>query len=168
MAKALTKAALKTVLERLASADREELIRLSTETFDRPVPKGWSRPMLRRVLAAELQGRTLGTLTKAERHQLEAALPGVPTAPLAEEGSQVRTLSPAVKLTPGTRLVREWHGKTFEVVLLQGGRVSMGDRTYRSLSAVATAITGTRWSGPLFFGLRNRKSVPDPAEASRL
>lgn len=73
---------------------------------------------------------------------------------------------PAIKLTPGTRLVREWHGKTYEVVLLEGGRARMGDRTYRSLSAVATAITGTRWSGPLFFGLRNRKNAADTEETS--
>ena len=123
--------------------------------------------MLRRALATELQGKVFGTLTRADRHQLEGALPGAPKLPCTEARSRVQKPSPAIKLNPGTRLVREWHGRTYEVVLLEGGRASMGDRTYRSLSAVATAITGTRWSGPLFFGLRNRKSVPDTEETTR-
>lgn len=123
--------------------------------------------MLRRTLAAALQGRALGTLTKRERQQLEAVMLDLPERSGTKQASRTRTPSPAVRLTPGTRLVREWHGRTYEVVLLEGGRASMGDRTYRSLSAVATAITGTRWSGPLFFGLRNRKSVPDTEGATR-
>jgi hypothetical protein len=56
------------------------------------------------------------------------------------------------RLHPGARLLREWNGATHEVTVLEEG-YRYRDRTYRSLSAIARAITGTRWSGPAFFGL---------------
>ena len=66
--------------------------------------------------------------------------------------------SGAVKAAPeptaGTRLVREWEGSRHEVIVMsEGGFLYQGDR-YRSLSQVARAITGVRWNGPRFFGLR--------------
>lgn len=54
---------------------------------------------------------------------------------------------------PGTRLIREWHGETYEVVILDSG-YQWNSKTYRSLSQIAKAITGTNWSGPRFFGLK--------------
>ena len=57
---------------------------------------------------------------------------------------------------PGTILVRKYQGRTLQVTVLEEGFLHEG-REYRSLSAVACAITGARWSGPLFFGLSNRK-----------
>jgi hypothetical protein len=53
----------------------------------------------------------------------------------------------------GTRLIREWQGKTYEVTALSEGYLWQG-KSYRSLSQVATDITGTRWSGPRFFGVK--------------
>jgi hypothetical protein len=61
---------------------------------------------------------------------------------------------PAVALMPGTRLVREWNGKAHIVTIDEQGRILWNDKVWRSLSEVARAITGTRWSGPAFFGLR--------------
>ncbi len=61
--------------------------------------------------------------------------------------------APTPALATGTRLVREWQGATHQVAVLDGGFAYAG-QTYRSLSAVARAITGTQWSGPLFFGIR--------------
>jgi hypothetical protein len=58
-----------------------------------------------------------------------------------------------VHLLEGTKLLREWRGVMHEVTVIDGGYEHQG-RRYRSLSAVARAITGTQWSGPLFFGLR--------------
>jgi hypothetical protein len=58
-----------------------------------------------------------------------------------------------VHLLEGTKLLREWRGMTHEVTVVDSGYEHQGKR-YRSLSAVARAITGTQWSGPLFFGLR--------------
>jgi hypothetical protein len=62
-----------------------------------------------------------------------------------------------VHLLEGIRLLREWRGVTHEVTVVDGGYEHEGKR-YRSLSAVARAITGTQWSGPLFFGLRKTGS----------
>jgi hypothetical protein len=53
----------------------------------------------------------------------------------------------------GTRLVREWNGRTYEVTVVYGGFEYEG-RRYRSLTAIATAITGTHWNGRAFFGLK--------------
>jgi hypothetical protein len=77
------------------------------------------------------------------------------------------------ELKPGTRLVREWQGRTYEVLVLDGA-FSWQGTSYRSLSAVARKITGTPWSGPLFFGLKPNRAAalwsssgPNPAgEAS--
>ncbi len=65
-----------------------------------------------------------------------------------------------VQLRPGATLIREWHGKTHEVRVLEDGFKWRGE-LWRSLSQIAREITGTRWSGPRFFGLqrRNAKSV---------
>ena len=57
---------------------------------------------------------------------------------------------------PGTRLVREWHGITYEVVITDRGYLWQ-DQYYRSLTAIARVITGANWSGPRFFGLLNNK-----------
>ena len=65
---------------------------------------------------------------------------------------------PRPELKPGTRLVREWQGRTYEVLVLDGG-FSWQDTHHRSLSALARKITGTAWSGPLFFGLKPNRSA---------
>src|ERR1700757_4950390 len=62
------------------------------------------------------------------------------------------------ELKPGTRLVREWQGRTYDVVVLDDG-FSWQGTSYRSLSALAGKITGTAWSGPLFFGLKPNRTV---------
>lgn len=66
------------------------------------------------------------------------------------------------RLKVGTRLVREWRGRTINVVVLEDG-YQFDDRRYASLSHIATAITGTKWSGPRFFGLKQRKRAAEAA-----
>ena len=61
-------------------------------------------------------------------------------------------------LLPGTRLVRDWQGVQHEVTVLSGGFEYRG-RRFKSLSVIARTITGTRWSGPLFFGMRKTGSA---------
>ncbi len=63
--------------------------------------------------------------------------------------------SPAIRMKPGMRLVREWRGETHDVLVLEDGFEWNGQRR-RSLSAIAREITGTQWSGPRFFGLKPR------------
>jgi Protein of unknown function (DUF2924) len=60
----------------------------------------------------------------------------------------------AIRLKPGAALVREWHGRTHTVLVLAEGGFEHAGKRYASLTEVARAITGARWSGPRFFGLR--------------
>jgi hypothetical protein len=61
----------------------------------------------------------------------------------------------APEVAVGTRMVREWNGRTIDVMASEAGMVWEG-RTYRSLSAIAREVTGTAWSGPRFFGIGAR------------
>jgi hypothetical protein len=65
------------------------------------------------------------------------------------------TTEPLAMIKPGTRLVREWHGITHQVLILEKGYI-YHDRPYASLTRIACEITGARWSGPRFFGLAKR------------
>jgi hypothetical protein len=61
------------------------------------------------------------------------------------------------RIKPGTRLIRQWEGKTHQVTVSESGFEYNGEQ-YKSLSVIARLITGTRWSGSLFFGLKGRRS----------
>jgi len=75
---------------------------------------------------------------------------------LKQTGAAAKRFRPQLK--PGTRLIREWQGRTYEVVVRDDG-LSWQGMQYRSLSAIARKITGTAWSGPLFFGLKQNRSA---------
>ena len=76
---------------------------------------------------------------------------------LRGEWRRLHRMPPPMRLSrPGTRLVREWHGVTHTALMHADGIEWRGQR-YRSLSVVARKITGARWSGPRFFGLRQRQ-----------
>ena len=114
-----------------------------------------SRELLLRAVAYRMQEVALGGLRPGRRHQLLR---------IAQQFKQTgaANVPPRPELKPGTRLVREWQGRTYEVLVLDGG-FSWQDTHHRSLSALARKITGTAWSGPLFFGLKpnrpaNRRS----------
>jgi len=120
--------------------DRAALIAAWDHLLGTPVPKSLSRPFLRRFLAFEVQARARGGLPKRFVADLErrAAALDAPASPT---------------LKPGGRLLREWNGTTHVVEVIEDGYRWNGT-TYASLSAVARGITGARWSGPRFFGLR--------------
>jgi hypothetical protein len=126
------------------------------QAFGRPAPKRASRDLLLRALAYRLQEQAEGCLRPATRRRL-ARLAGL-------NGEIPKPVPPvATRLKPGSRLVREWRGEVHQVTVLDDGFDYRGAR-YGSLSQIARTITGTRWSGPLFFGLR--KSVAQFKEAS--
>ena len=78
---------------------------------------------------------------------------------LKQTGAAAKRFRPQLK--PGTRLIREWQGRTYEVVVRDDGFCWQGT-PYRSLSAIARKITGTAWSGPLFFGLKQNRLATHP------
>ena len=123
-------------------------------------PRYRSLPWLRKRLALEIQVRLYGGLpsrARAELARLDADL-HLPTAapaapPPTAPAPRPRTGHPR----PGTVLTRDWHGQRIAVEVTTDGYVWAGAK-YPSLSAVAKAITGAKWSGPLFFNLAKRNS----------
>jgi hypothetical protein len=97
--------------------------------------------LLQLAIAWELQVAVHGGLPRRTEERL---------AYLAGESSSDQ------KPAPGMRLVREWNGVLHTVAIDEDGQVHWNGKTWRSLSEVARAITGTRWSGPAFFGLKQR------------
>ncbi len=121
-------------------------------------PKKLSRDLLQLAVAWKLQERMLGGLgAPAKRRLAEAAshLTCGTDLPKARR----------VGLKPGARLVRQWGGQTHEVVVVEDGFV-WRERTWKSLSVIAREMTGTRWSGPRFFGL-NRARAADRGGGGR-
>ena len=119
-------------------------------------PPAYKREHMIRRLAYRIQELAYGGLSDAATEQL-----GQIAAAADFGGQATRKKRRKVKSTqplPGTRLVREWRGVRHEVTAVVGGFEYQG-RPYRSLSAVAKAITGAHWSGPQFFGLRTAKKT---------
>ena len=113
-----------------------------------PPPMQLSRDLLTRGITYKLQERAYGGPSMATARKLEQAAAGPPSRGAAKP-------TPSVSLRPGTRLVREWRGITHSALIHADGIEWRGQR-YSSLSVVARKITGARWSGPRFFGLRRQ------------
>jgi Protein of unknown function (DUF2924) len=137
---------------RLRDLDVGELRARWHTVFGRQPPPHLPRHLLFRVLAYRLQTDRLGDLDGESRRLLDRS--GSP-----EQAGQraVDSTQRTAELWPGTMLGREWNGQTHRVAVLADGFAWNG-KTYASLSKVAFAITGTRWSGPKFFGLRDKRS----------
>ncbi len=127
----------------LAELDREYLITRWCPAYGKPPPRKLSRALLEKALAYESQCATFGGLSGAAKRALRAAA-------ASKDGSTGPRL-----LNHGARLIREWNGTVHEVDVAGDGYIWRGER-YRSLTAIARAITGTKWSGPRFFGLSGR------------
>lgn len=141
------------ILARLAALKAMSVKELKAEwktLFDAPAPNN-SRTFLENRLAYRIQELTYGGPDKQTRRLLELLADEV-------EGTLTRKTRIADPRNPvvGTKLIREWDGIAHTVTVLKDGFECDGKR-YKSLSAVARSITGTRWNGYRFFGLRERK-----------
>ena len=125
----------------LRRASRKQLTDWWRELFKAASPVAYTPDLLARGIAWRLQERASGGLSSEARRLLGAGV----------EGPRKRSSS-RVLLRPGNRLVRRWRGRTFVVEVTETGLVFDGER-HASLSVIARKITGTRWSGPKFFGL---------------
>jgi hypothetical protein len=131
----------------LQDMGRAALCNLWQERFNRPAPDGIRKELLVRMLAYRIQELAFGGLSAQARRRLHQMTRVLATEEKAS-GNQVN-------VRPGTTLVRLWKGKTHKVVIEESGYEYNG-QSYKSLSAIARHITGTPWSGPLFFGLKAR------------
>lgn len=104
-----------------------------------------SRDVLIGAIAWEMQAQKRGGLVKSAKRALLRYADEVGS-------SGAVSVVPTLDHKSGTRLIREWQGKVHEVIILDDGYLWRGER-HRSLSGIARAITGTRWSGPRFFGI---------------
>lgn len=132
-------------VKRIASLGLKELQALWLERRGRPT-KLQSVEFLRYMLAWEVQAKAYGGLSPGTVRQLRQYHERF-------ERDPSWTPSPILDLKPGTTLTRRWKGTEYRVRVLDDGFEYAGQR-YTNLSEIARLITGTRWSGPLFFGLR--------------
>lgn len=135
-------------MEALEELPRDELVERWSKLHGCLPPKGMKNPMLIRSAGYQLQSKRLGGLKRKTHKALLAIADGVHHKPQP----------PKLDLKPGMRLMREWHGRTHQVEVLEKGFEWQGEQ-HTSLSSIATAITGAKWSGPRFFGLREGESL---------
>jgi Protein of unknown function (DUF2924) len=126
---------------------RHDLVDAWVNVYGRPPSKGLSTRLLLYAYHYNLQVKDQGRLKKSTLRQLMRYV-------RAQSGTpSVHTMrAVAIKPAAGTRLVREWRGKTHMVDIEENGFIYDG-KPYRSLSVIARTITGARWSGPRFFGV---------------
>ena len=129
-------------IDALGELDRSALLQRWRSAFGREAPPRLSRPFMEKAIAHDIQLKAYGGLSTRTIRALKAAAKPTPAL--------------SIRRPPGlgTRLVREWNGILHEVDVVDDGYLWRGQR-HRSLSAIAVAITGTKWSGPRFFGIRS-------------
>ena len=133
-------------LTALAAMGRAELRAEWRRLFrTQPQPRV-GRDLMVLALAWRIQEQAFGGLTSAEKRRLQRIADELKDHPRS-------TAAPAIRLKPGVNLIREWHGKAHHVLVRDDG-FEWNGQCWRSLSAIAREITGTRWSGPRFFGLQ--------------
>jgi len=144
--KVLDREALASEIASLSKLGIGELRERWKAIFGKAPSRDISRSFLTRAIAYRLQEKVFGGLKPSTQRRL---------AGFADDGANASALvaAPSRTVQPGAVLVREWRGISHQVNVLEKGFRFRGKR-YRSLSEVAREITGTRWSGPLFFGLK--------------
>jgi hypothetical protein len=135
------KADLSAEISRLANLQLDKLRSAWSLEFRKELPKGASRDLLLRTLVWRLQEKVFGGHDRATLKLLDAYARGQGNDPIFR------------RLKSGTVLVREYQGVRHTVTIAQDGFIWHG-KTYRNLSVIARAITGSNWNGPRFFGLR--------------
>jgi hypothetical protein len=137
-------------LASLLSMPRDDLSALWHELFQSGPPHQLRRQLMARILAYRIQDQQLRELRPSALQRLRQMGRALEKDPAAE-------ISAVPAFKPGTRLICQWRDQTHVVTVNKNGYEYQGSR-YQSLSEIARLITGIRWSGPLFFGLK-----PSPA-----
>jgi hypothetical protein len=130
----------------LPSLNKAQLLAIWAENFSTDPPSKLRKELMVPVLAYRMQEKEFGGLSNTARRRLREVAASLKT----DKPSQER---PDSAPQTGTRLLRVWRGETHEVIATGSGYQYRG-QTYSSLSKIAREITGTQWSGPLFFGVR--------------
>jgi len=138
-------------LHTLAALSKSDLQKLWPQVYSSPVPSGIGRDLLMRFIAYRIQEQVYGGLPTSTRRRVRELYRLFQRNPGA-------SLPNTPDIKPGTRLVRQWKGKT-HIVTVDPNGFDYNGQCYSSMSEIARLITGTRWSGPLFFGIRTQKKA---------
>jgi hypothetical protein len=141
-------------LGRLSTTPIADLRKRYRELFPTEPPKAFGPDLLRRSIAHRIQEKAYGGLPASTRRLLDQLL----KAAMAKPNGRLELPR---RIKPGSELVRTWKGKTHRVMVMTDGFAHDG-KTFASLSEIASKITGTKWNGPRFFGLR---PVPNREDA---
>jgi hypothetical protein len=145
--KSATDPAVETELDRLPTARIADLRKRYRELFRAEPPKAFGPDLLRRSIAQRIQERAYGGLSRTTQRLLGQLVKQALTKPNGR-------LELPRRIKPGSELVRRWKGKSYRVMVMADGFAYDGKK-FTNLSEIASAITGTRWNGPRFFGLRS-------------
>jgi hypothetical protein len=143
------------IVDRLANLpklSKAALAKLWEQLFQTSPQPRLRRDLMVRLLAHRLQEQAFGGLASKYRRRLQRLAS-------AMETDSKQALGSRLSIKPGTRLVRQWQSRTHIVHVAERGYEYDGSR-YDSLSEIARLITGTRRSGPLFFGLKEKRRLP--------
>jgi hypothetical protein len=140
------------LIAKLPTLSRQELLDLWQKLYRKAAPYRMRRERMIPFLAYRIQENAYGGLKPSTLSQLRRISRSLERSKSPTE----LILRPKVKV--GTRIVRQWDGETHEVLVTQAG-YEYRQEVYNSLSEIARKITGTRWSGPAFFGLNKDQSV---------
>jgi hypothetical protein len=135
-------------LDRLAVMPIVQLRVRYREVFRDAPPIAFGPDLLRRSIAHRIQEKAYGGLSRQAQHLLDQMI----KAYAAKPGGKI---APPRRIKPGSVLVREWNGRSYRVTVQEDGFAYDGN-TFGNLSEIAGLITGTRWNGPRFFGLRSK------------
>jgi hypothetical protein len=133
-------------LDRLPNMEIMDLRKRYRELHRTEVPRAFGPDLLRRSIAQRIQEKAYGGLSVSTRRLLDQLVKAAMTKPNGR-------LDLPRRIKPGSELVRTWRGKSHRVQVTADGFAYDG-KTFASLSEIASAITGTNWNGPRFFGLR--------------
>jgi hypothetical protein len=136
-------------LASLPTLDRNKLNQLWQQLFETAPCPGMRKALMIRFLAYRIQEQAYGSLSNRSQQRIREFALALAANPKAQ-------LSPVPQIRAGTRLVRQWRDQV-HVVHVEEQSYEYGGVRYDSLSEIARLITGTRWSGPLFFGLKQNK-----------
>jgi hypothetical protein len=142
-----TDPAVEAELDRLPTMLIADLRKRYRELFRTEPPKAFGPDLLRRSIAHRIQEKAYGGLSVPTRRLLDQLV----KAAMAKPNGRLEIPR---RIKPGSELVRTWKGKTYRVMVMADGFAHDG-KTFASLSEIASDITGTRWNGPRFFGLRS-------------
>lgn len=145
-------------LDRLPAMPIVQLRARYRELFRTEPPKAFGPDLLRRSIAHQIQERVYGGLPREQRRLLDRLV----RAARAKPNGRIELPR---RIKPGSELVRTWNRRTYRVMVMEDGFAYDG-KTFTSLSEIATTITGTKWNGPRFFGLRASSASADKAEVA--